>query len=146
VLRELGGFPNGGVASDYLLWLKACALINTLLVPGDLFWYREHGGQELRKPEAAMHYAMAQAQAWKALFSPDCPLTGKELDRARCRRARDLLKVSWWDFRDRRWYLIPWRLRRAGFRVTDLLRYPPLVPLPRAGLAPEEMTPRSAPA
>ena len=125
VLRDLGGFPNYGTASDYAFWLRACKVTNTLLVPADLFWYRVHSGQELQKPEAARHYALAQAHAWKSLFAPDCPLTGDELNRARGRRARDLLKVTWRDLRDGRWSLIPFRFRHAGFGLLDLLRYPP---------------------
>src|SRR3954452_239347 len=31
--RDLGGFPTAGVASDYLFWLKACTLVDVLLVP-----------------------------------------------------------------------------------------------------------------
>ena len=48
----LGGFPDVGVASDYLFWLKACATVNVLLVPGNLFYYRIHAGQEMAEPRA----------------------------------------------------------------------------------------------
>ena len=47
VFRGLGGFPEEGVASDMLFWIQACARVNLLLVPGDLFYYRVHVGQEL---------------------------------------------------------------------------------------------------
>jgi len=134
VLRDLGGFPNYGAASDYLFWLRACAVTNTLLVPADLFWYRAHEGQEIRKPDAARSYALAQAQAWKALFSPDCPLTGEELQRARARHLRGLLKATLWDLREGRWPLIALRLRHAGLKLSHLLKYPPVVVMdPSAG-------------
>ncbi len=54
VFRELGGFPMAGVASDYLFWLEACAKVNVLLVPGDLFYYRVHAGQEISSPTSAL--------------------------------------------------------------------------------------------
>ncbi len=127
VLRKLGGFTDYDVASDYRFWLKACAKTNVVLVPADLFWYRRHPGQEISKTESRRHYALAQAHAWRALFTRDCPLKGDELERARRRYARQLLKVTWWDLRGRRWSLIPFRLRQAGFHPWDWFRYPPFM-------------------
>ena len=78
--RELGGFPTAGVASDYLFWLKACAVVNVLLVPGDLFYYRLHAGQELVSPKALREYARSSSAAWEMLNSGACPLTGNALE------------------------------------------------------------------
>jgi hypothetical protein len=54
---KLGGFPERGVASDSLFWLNACARVNVLTLPGDLFWYRVHPGQEAQSEAAAEDYA-----------------------------------------------------------------------------------------
>ena len=76
VFRALGGFPEVTYAGDYLFWLRACASVSVLLVPGDLFYYRIHPGQEVAKPESAIAYARAAGEAWRMLNSPQCPLTG----------------------------------------------------------------------
>ena len=62
VFRALGGFRRHGVASDYLFWVAACAKVNVLLVPGDLFYYRIHAGQEMsRAARTTLPYAQAPA-------------------------------------------------------------------------------------
>lgn len=81
--RELGGFPDVAYAGDYLFWLRACATVNVLLVPGDLFYYRVHAGQEIAKPASVAAYARAAAEAWRMLNAPECPLTGDALEVAR---------------------------------------------------------------
>jgi hypothetical protein len=81
--RALGGFPLAGVASDYLFWIAACAKVNVLLVPGDLFFYRIHAGQEVARPENDLLYAQAAAHAWRMLNSPECPLSAASLERAK---------------------------------------------------------------
>ena len=48
VFRQLGGFPDEGVASDHLFWMRACKTVNVLLMPADLFWYRLHPAQEFQ--------------------------------------------------------------------------------------------------
>jgi glycosyl transferase family 2 len=75
--RELGGFPVVAHAGDYLFWLHACAMVNVLLVPGDLFYYRTHPGQELAKPTNTAAFARAAAQTWLVLNSALCPLSGE---------------------------------------------------------------------
>lgn len=82
--RKLGGFPNLGVASDYLFWLKACAVANVLLVPSNLFYYRIHAGQEMASARALKDYAASAATAWAMLNSADCPLADEVLERAKC--------------------------------------------------------------
>jgi glycosyltransferase involved in cell wall biosynthesis len=79
----LGGFPEVDFSGDYLFWLRACTTVNVLLVPGDLFYYRVHAGQEIAKPASLVAYARAAAEAWRVLNSPKCPLTGDALDRAK---------------------------------------------------------------
>jgi hypothetical protein len=81
--RALGGFPVAGVASDYLFWIAACAKVNVLLVPGDLFFYRIHAGQEVAKPANDLLYAQASGEAWRMLNSRECPLSGESLERAK---------------------------------------------------------------
>lgn len=125
VLRSLGGFADRGVASDYCFWLKACARTSVLLAPADLFWYRVHPAQELRSQRAAGDYAIAQGESWRALLSSECPLEREELEIAKRSCVFRLLKLSWRDLRAGRWSLVPVRLRSAGIRLVDLLRYPP---------------------
>ena len=78
--RELGGFPEVAYSGDYLFWLRACATVNVLLVPGDLFYYRVHAGQEIAKPASVAAYARASGDAWRTLNSAECPLTGEALE------------------------------------------------------------------
>jgi glycosyltransferase involved in cell wall biosynthesis len=125
VLRNLGGFPDCGVASDYCFWMKACASTNVLLVPADLFWYRRHAGQEMSSPAASRDYALAEARAWRTLFAADCPLTEDERKHARRNFARRMLKLTLRDLRNGRWSTLRLRLRESGFGLRDLLRYFP---------------------
>ena len=120
---ELGGFPDVPCAGDYLFWLRACATINVLLVPGDLFYYRVHAGQEVAKPASVAAYARAAAEAWRMLNSPACPLTGEALEVSKRNfvfsQARGILR-----------YVKAGRIRsaavaarHAGLGVGDLLAY-----------------------
>lgn len=81
--RELGGFPVAGVASDYLFWLDACAKVNVLLVPADLFYYRIHSGQELSARGVETEYANAARVAWARLHSTECPLDDVSREQAK---------------------------------------------------------------
>ena len=78
--RELGGFPAVTHSGDYLFWLHACTRVSVLLVPGDLFYYRVHPGQELAKPANVAAFARAAAEGWRVLNSAACPLTGEALE------------------------------------------------------------------
>lgn len=124
-LRQLGGFPERGAGSDFVFWLTACARVPALLVPADLFWYRVHSGQELSSSSAPRDYAVAQAEAWKALLSPECPLAGDELVAAKRACLRRFLKLTWRDLKAVRLGLSTLRLRSAGVRWSDWLRYRP---------------------
>jgi hypothetical protein len=123
VFRSLGGFPEMGVASDYLLWLKACVAINVLLVPADLFWYRVHSGQEMQSPGAAQGYALLHGEAWRALAAPNCPLGGAEREQARRNLVYGLVKHVLHDVRAGRWAIARRRLQHAGLSWSDWLRY-----------------------
>jgi glycosyltransferase involved in cell wall biosynthesis len=81
--RALGGFPDFNYAGDYLFWLRACATVNVLLVPGDLFYYRIHEGQEGASAANGVAQAQASAEAWRMLNSPECPLAHETLAIAR---------------------------------------------------------------
>jgi glycosyltransferase involved in cell wall biosynthesis len=81
--HALGGFPQIDYVGDYLFWLRACATMNVLLVPGDLFYYRVHPGQEVAKPASVAAYARGAAEVWRMLNSADCPLTGDVLEIAK---------------------------------------------------------------
>jgi glycosyltransferase involved in cell wall biosynthesis len=78
--RALGGFPEINYSGDYLFWLHACKTVNVLLVPGDLFYYRLHPGQELASPANELARARASAEAWRTLNASSCPLSGPALE------------------------------------------------------------------
>jgi glycosyltransferase involved in cell wall biosynthesis len=121
--RFVGGFEDRGAASDYLFWLRVCRVLTVALAPADLFWYRIHPSQEYWSPAAAESYARAHAEGWKALFRPDCPLTGDEREQARRNQAHGLAKHTWRDLRARRFHLARLRLAEAGFTLADAVRY-----------------------
>jgi len=116
--RQLGGFPSAGAASDYLFCLNACARVNVVLAPGDLFFYRVHSGQELLKPSSDLEYARATAEGWKMLHSADCPLSGERIALAKRNfvflQARGVVR----------------RVRRGQFRsALNILKYAGIGPL-----------------
>jgi len=123
VFRELGGFPDSGVASDYLFWLHACARVNVLLVPGDLFYYRVHEGQEQGRAVARLDYARASAAAWRALNAPDCPLDRDACERAKRNWLFTVARGAWRDARRGRFGDAAAILRYAGVDLADWVRY-----------------------
>lgn len=123
ILHKLGGFPNQGVGSDHIFWLKACAKVNVLLLPADLFWYRVHAGQELQSDRAARDYAIVPGEVWRALHSPDCPLDGKELAQAKRNWTYILAKLTYYDLRAGRFSLAHFRLKSTGLSVRGWLIY-----------------------
>jgi len=124
-LRELGGFPHRGVASDYCFWLKACVATNVVLAPADLSWYRVHPGQELQSENALRDYAAADGDGWTALNAPDCPLAGTRLTTAKRNYLRVLLKKSFRDIRAGRWSIVQLRLSSASVGWRNWLRFSP---------------------
>ena len=125
VLRGFDGFPDRGVASDFCFWLKAAAKTPLVLAPGDLMWYRIHRGQEFFGERAARAYAVASGEAWKALVSADCPLTGEELSLAKRSCMHNLLRNSLYDARRGHLSFVRALFKSAGIRVRDVFRYLP---------------------
>jgi glycosyltransferase involved in cell wall biosynthesis len=123
VFRGLGGFDDIGVPSDHTFWLKACARHSVLLLSADLFWYRQHPGQELQSDRAARQYAEVPGYVWTALNSPECPLSGHELERARSNQAFSTAKQIYRHLRRRQWSLAAHRLRRSGLTAGEWFRY-----------------------
>jgi hypothetical protein len=123
IFRELGGFPVAGVASDYLFWLEACTRVNVLLVPGNLFHYRVHAGQEVSSPKSDLQYAKAMGAAWAALHSADCPLRGAALEQARRNFVYTVVRGAFRQFRRRRYDNAGAILRGAGLTPADWIRY-----------------------
>ena len=123
VFRELGGFVDHGAPSDYIFWLRACARVNILLLPADLFWYRVHPSQEFQSARAQREYARVFGASWQALDAPDCPLTPEEREQARRNRVYHLAKRTAQDFRRARWTLVHTRLRTSGLSLRDWLTY-----------------------
>jgi hypothetical protein len=81
--RSIAGFPQVGSVSDYVFWARACAAGHVLLVPGDLFYYRVHAGQEIASERYVIDSARAKRLVWDALNSGSCPLEGDELEQAK---------------------------------------------------------------
>ena len=128
----LGGFPDEGPHSDWLFWLKACRRVNTLLVYGDLYWYRIHAGQHLQGKNAAYDGAMLGWRAFEALDAADCPLSSAERDRAKQNAAGRILRAAFRDARRGCLRLAAFRIRHARLSWRDWLRYgrrPEVVPM-----------------
>jgi len=123
VFHSLGGFPDEGVASDMFFWIYACARVNVLLVPGDLFYYRVHAGQELAKPENTIRYAQARGAAWKVLNSPECPLDPAVLDRAKTNFLWAAVRDAYRQCRAGRIGAAAAIVRFLGLDVADWIRY-----------------------
>jgi hypothetical protein len=120
---ELGGFPEIGAGSDFAFWLRACARVDVLLVPGDLFWYRVHPGQEMQRPDAVLEYARALGCAWPALADAACPLTAEERRHARRNWAVVVARRAWRHARGGRWRAAALGLAHAGLSAGDWLRH-----------------------
>jgi len=123
VLSELGGFEELGVGSDNIFWLKACARYNVLLLPADLFWYRLHTGQEFQSQTSLREYAIVPGEVWRALFSPECPLAGEELEQAKRNRVFLLAKAIYVDLKAGRWQLARMRIEHMNLSLGEWLRY-----------------------
>jgi hypothetical protein len=123
VFRELGGFPMAGVASDYLFWLEACTKVNVLLVPGDLFYYRVHAGQEISSPTSALQYAQSAGAAWTMLNSSRCPLAAEMRERAKRNFVYGQARGAFRHFRRRHFAASAAIVRHSSLSVIDWLRY-----------------------
>ena len=121
--KQLGGFVDEGAASDHLFWMRACTTEHVLLLPADLFWYREHAAQEFQSERAKRQYAKVPGWVWQALDAPECPLTPEERELAKRNRAFHLAKRTVQDVRRGRWRFALDRLRQSKMTVGDWLRY-----------------------
>jgi glycosyltransferase involved in cell wall biosynthesis len=121
--RELGGFPEVQHCSDQLFWIHALTRVNVLLVPGDLFYYRIHPGQEIAKSTNDVAQAIALAEAWRVLNSEQCPLRGDVLEQAKRNfaftRARDIYR----SLKRRNFGAAAATWRYSGLRAGDWARY-----------------------
>jgi hypothetical protein len=106
-----------------VFWFKACARTNVLLVPGDLFYYRVHEGQQLRSDRTAFDYAKARRFAWSALNAPDCPLQGAVLEQAKRNFVFTVVRDAYRQARRGRYAAARASLAELGFGVSDWARY-----------------------
>ncbi len=123
VFRQLGGFVDAGAPSDHLFWMRACTTVNVVLLPADLFWYREHPSQELQSLTAQLQNARMPGLIWRALQAPECPLSADEREQAKRNRAYHLLRRTLQDARRGRWRITAERLRHSNLTAGDWLRY-----------------------
>jgi glycosyltransferase involved in cell wall biosynthesis len=123
VFRALGGFPDEGVASDHLFWMRACKTVNVLLMPADLFWYRLHPAQEFQSAKGQQEYARVPGLVWRELQASDCPLTPEEREQAKRNRAYHVARRTMEDLRRGRFAFALNRLRYSSMRPGDWLRY-----------------------
>jgi hypothetical protein len=123
VFHALGGFAEQGVASDHLFWMRACKTVNVLLMPGDLFWYRLHAGQEIQSAKAQKLYAQVPGLVWRALQDADCPLTPDEREQAKRNRAYHVARRTLEDVRRGRFEFAWNRIRYSNMTPGDWLRY-----------------------
>jgi hypothetical protein len=137
VFRDLGGFQDFGAPSDTVFWTRACARYPVLLLPGDLFYYREHDGQSLRASHAALQYAKVPAHMWTALAARDCPLDEPERALARRNLAFATAKSAWRAAREGNFRLAWRRLEASEITAGEWFRHlrPPRRS-PLAGISP----------
>lgn len=123
VFRELGGFEDYGVPSDFVFWMKACARHAALLVSADLFWYREHTDQELRSDRATRQRADVAGLTWQMLRAGNCPLEGDELETARRNHAFIVAKEIWRDVMRGAVASAIYRFTHAGLSPLEWMKY-----------------------
>jgi len=121
--RRVGGFPLEGTGSDNIFWANVCKSANVLLIPGGLFWYRYHPGQELVSAKAQCDYVRAMRLRWEALNAPDCPLEGGELELAKRNFVWIIGKGIIFDVLRRDFARARQYLSNAGIGLMDWLRY-----------------------
>ena len=121
--RSVGGFPTEGAASDYLFWFTACARASVLLVPGDLFYYRIHAGQELQNQKSLQQYASSRGRVWQTLHSPLCPLDGATLEQAKRNFLYTIVRDAYRHARHGRYRAAAVVLREAGLTPAEWMRY-----------------------
>jgi hypothetical protein len=123
VFRQLGGFEDYGTPSDTVFWMKACARYPVLLLPGDLFYYREHPGQAFQGPDVLRQYATLNGHLWRALASPECPLENGDKATGRRNVAFSTAKSAWNAAKAGDLRLARHRLAASGISPAEWLRY-----------------------
>jgi glycosyltransferase involved in cell wall biosynthesis len=121
--EKLGPFPLEGTISDFHFWLRACRRAHVLLVSGDLFWYRVHEGQSLLSAAGRQDRAVHEGVSWAALFHPECPLTGPELEQARRNRLTGVMRRAMRDVLTGDPMFAMKRISATGARPRDWMRY-----------------------
>lgn len=126
--EAVGGFRTAGIHSDYLLWLDMARRFSFVLVPADLFWYREHADQDFQASRAVRDYARLNGEVWKTLHDPACPLRGDALEIARRNQTYTVVKQLWRDVKRGDLSAAIYRVRHAGLSTLDWMRYlrPPM--------------------
>jgi glycosyltransferase involved in cell wall biosynthesis len=120
---ELGKFPEGGVHSDALFWIRACQTVDVVLVRADLFWYREHAQQELARPGIEGEALDIEAAQWRALFDDACPLPPPVREQARRNHAYGIFSRAVRDTRGGRIRFGLRRLNRSGLSIREWATY-----------------------
>ena len=120
---QFGGFPLGGAASDYLLWMEICAKANVMLVPADLFYYRVHAGQQLSNRKSQMDYVLAGAAAWRTLNATICPLSPNAREQAKRNLLYTTLRGAWRKARRGQFDAAVSAIWHGGPNVVDWVRY-----------------------
>ena len=123
VFHALGGFEDHGTPSDTIFWMRACARYPVLLLPGDLFYYREHAGQAFQAPNVARAYATLSRHLWLALAAPECPLDAGERAMGRRNVAFSTAKTAWQAAKRGDVGLAWHRLTASGIRPSEWVRY-----------------------
>jgi hypothetical protein len=125
---DIGGFRLAGAASDYLTWFELARRFAIVLIPGDLFWYRVHPGQELQNGRSARDYAALNGEVWRRLTADGCPLGGDALEIARRNQTYTVVKQLGRDIKRRDVATALFRVRHSGLSLRDWMRYlrPPL--------------------
>jgi len=123
VFHELGGFEDCGTPSDTIFWMRACARYPVLLLPGDLFYYREHAGQAFQAPNVARQYAVLNRHLWRALAAPECPLDDRDKAIGRRNVAFSTAKSAWHAARRGDIGLAWHRVAASGIRASEWVRY-----------------------
>lgn len=123
VFHDLGGFVDHGAPSDTIFWMRACARYPVMLLPGDLFFYREHPGQIFQQGAVAREYASVPGHLWGALASAECPLDEDERRLARRNVAFSVAKSAWQAARGGDWSLAAHRLSASGITAREWIHY-----------------------
>jgi hypothetical protein len=121
--RAVGGFTPTGTRSDYVFWARVCAHARVLLVPGDLFYYRIHEGQEVSSDRSVVDSARGRHLVWELLNAADCPLGGDELERAKRNFMFMVAREAYYHARSRNYRAAVSFLRHTDLGAAVWLRY-----------------------